>query len=418
MTATAAEAPPRSPAFKVVVLWVLASLIYALSVGYLNNLMFALVGIAGILTVLLVRARHTPSNIQAVLTWSVPAAAFAWVVFWNGARFDKIWVFPVIVGVTALTWASDKWVRYLCLAAVVGGMLGLTVTGWRWGRSDPIVDDFVVMQGGALALLHGHNPYQMWFPSTTLGIPRLRYEFGPLLLLMSVPAVIIGDVRLIPLVAAVGILSLGAWRLKGTPYQLPLLLLLGVSPWLLWSVIECWTELVAMSCVLGWYGLRNTWKPSWLLLTVAVASNPLVLMVVMPIGFVYPELRRRTIQAIVLGVICYLPAYLLTGHDFIQAFEVVTHQHYFATIGIGGVIEYATGHSVPMLMAAVVLLLSCLIAYWLSPKAVVERELFVAVIASLTVLSLPADYFAYVLMPILWVWWWIGTMVLAVAGDA
>lgn len=407
----------RSTVFKVLILWVLASWIYSPTVGYLNHLMFTLVGAGTIVAVIVVRARRTPANITRVLALCLPAVAFTWVIFWNGANLNKIWVLPVVEGVVAVMWSTSKWFRSLCLLAIVGGMLGLAVSGWHWG-TNPSVDDFMVMQRGALALLHGHNPYKMWFPSTTLGLPRLRYEFGPLLLLMSVPAVVVGDVRLIPLLAAVGVLGLGAWRLKGTPYQLPLLLLLGVSPWLLWSVLECWTELVATALVLGWYGLRNTWKPSWLLLTMAIASNPLVLMIVAPIACVYPELRRRAVQAVALGVLCYLPVYLLTGHDFIQAFQIVTRQQTYSTVGIGGVAEYITGVQVPMFAAGLVLVLGCLVAYWRSPKALGERELVVAVVASLTVLALPAEYFAYVLMPMLWAWWWTGTMTLELAADA
>lgn len=56
----------RRPAsgVKVLVLWILASLIYAASVGYLNRQMFALTGLAAVFVVVVVRTRHTKPSIS------------------------------------------------------------------------------------------------------------------------------------------------------------------------------------------------------------------------------------------------------------------------------------------------------------------------------------------------------------------
>jgi hypothetical protein len=380
--------------------------------------MFIALGVAAILGVLLLMSRPANWNIHAALIWSLPLVALPWLTFWSythDAHWNKLFVIPVLLGATAFAWGKPGWCRYFSLAAIVGGMVGIAVSGWRWGTDD--IDVFVIMQRGALSLLHGHNPYQLWFPSTTIGIHRFHYDYGPLLLLLSAPAAWLGDVRLLELLAAFGILALGAWRLRPTPERLPLLLLLAISPWLLWPVIQSWTELIAMALVLGWYGLSKRWRPSWLLLAVAVAVNPIVLLVVVPTGILFPELRRTALTGIVLGVLCYVMAYIVTGHDFIAAFQIASRQLYPATLGGGGLFRLLTGRPLPQSLTLIVFLGSCLVAYLRPPRSPAGRELAVAGIAALTVFCLPASYFEYVLIPMLWSWWWLGTAFLAVNHE-
>jgi hypothetical protein len=380
--------------------------------------MFIALGVAAILVVLLLMSRPANWDSHATLKWSLPLVALSWLTFWtytNNAHWNKLFVVPLLLGATALAWGKRGWSQYVSVAAIVGGIVGIAVSGWRWGRDD--IDVFVIMQRGALSLIHGHNPYQLWFPSTTVGVHRFHYDYGPLLLLLSAPAAWLGDVRLLELLAAFGILALGAWRLGRTADRLPLLLLLAISPWLLWPVIQSWTELIAMALVLGWYGLSKSWRLSWLLLAVAVAVNPIVLLVVVPTWILFPELRRTALSGIVLGFLCYALAYLITGHDFIVAFQIASRQRYPATLGGGGLFRLLTGHTLPRSLSLIVFLGSCLVAYLRPPRSPASRELTVAGIAAITVFFLPASYFEYVLIPMLWSWWWMGTALLTVSNE-
>jgi hypothetical protein len=409
----------RSTVCKVIVLWVLVSLLYSLSTAYLTHFTVIMLGVTVFIAVIVLRGRFPRSTIRATLVWSLPLVGLSWLTFWtaaNNAHWNKLFVLPVLAGAAALIGAKRGWYHHLSLAAIAGGMIGIAVSGWRWGRDG--IDVFVIMQRGALTLLNGHNPYQAWFSSTTLGIHRFHYVYGPLLLLLSAPAAWLGDVRLLVLLAATGILALGAWRLRQTVNRLPLLLLLGISPWLLWPVIQSWSELVAMALVLGWYGLRDTWRLSWLLLAVAVGVNPLALLVVVPTLILFPELRRTTLAGITLGVLCYVGAYLLTGLDFIATFQIASRASYGSTIGFGGLWGDLTGRSLPASVALVVFLVGCLLAFLRRPESLPDRELAVAGIAAATVLCLPASYFEYVLIPMLWIWWWMGTVSLALRDEA
>jgi hypothetical protein len=404
---------------KVIVVWALVSLLYSASNAYLTGVTVILFGVTMILAVVVIMARTTGGDIGTVLVWSLPLVGLSWLAFWtdtNNAHWDKVFVLPVLAGAVALIWAERGWHRQLSLAVIAGGMIGIAISGWRWGKAD--IDVFIIMQRGALTLLHGHNPYQAWFPSTTLGVHRFHYDYGPLLLVLSAPAAWLGDVRLLTLLAASGILALGMWRLRRTMNRLPLLLLLGISPWLLWPAIQSWTELVAMALVLGWYGLSQTWKWSWLLLAVAVAVNPIVLLLAVPILVLFPELRRTTLAGIAVGFFCYVPAYLLTGPDFTSAFQIASRQEYIGTVGFGGLFGVLTGRALPETVALVVFLGGCLLAHLRLPQSRGARELAVAGIAAATVLCLPVSFFEYVLIPMLWIWWWLGTATLAVGDEA
>jgi hypothetical protein len=404
---------------KVIVLWVLVSLLYSLSTAYLTHFTMIMLGVTVFIAVLVMRVRYARGNIRATLIWSLPLMGLSWLTFWtaaNNAHWNKIYVLPVLAGSVAIIGAKRAWHHHLSLAVIAGGMIGIAVSGWRWGKDG--IDVFVIMQRGAVTFLNGNNPYQAWFSSTTLGVHRFHYDYGPLLLVLSAPAAWLGDVRLLLLLAASGILALGAWRLRQTVNRVPLLLLLGISPWLLWPVIQSWTELVAMALVLGWYGLRDTWKLSWLLLAVAVGVNPIVLLVVVPTLILFPELRLTSLAGIALGLFCYVPAYLLTGHDFIVAFQIASRQRYGGTIGLGGLWGDLTGRSLSEGVAFFVFLAGCLLFYLRRPRSLPDRELAVAGIAAVTVFCLPASYFEYVLIPMLWIWWWIGTASIAFNGEA
>ncbi|MGH7610416.1 MAG: hypothetical protein ACREN4_00190 [Candidatus Dormibacteria bacterium] len=402
----------RVVANRVLALWVVVSLAalptdtYLFQAAYLWLALMALAALA----VVVVR----PScRFNSTLVVACPLAALAWLTPWditgNGVR-DIVFVFPAAVSALAVARLTGPRERALATAIVWVAVIGAVVTTWHWGVDN--IDVFHIVQQGALQVPRGLNPYHSWFASTTPGIRELHYPYGPILLLLSLPAAAVGDVRLLSLAAALGILALGYARLRHLRGGAPLVVMLLVSPWLVWPMLQSWTELVAMALLLGWYGLHERWRGSWVLLGLAVGVNALVLIVAIPIFLVRPSLRRHAAAGMALAVACYGGAFLVSGHSLIGAFLTAAHPDWSATIGVGGVVQLIAHRVLPSAVAVGVFAIGCSVALLRRPATPLGQELAVAAISAATVWCLPASYFEYLLMPMLWCWWWLGSAAL------
>lgn len=222
-------------------------------------------------------------------------------------------------------------VTLLCALYLSAGLLLLR------DSSMPHVDVFMLQQLGADDLLSGRNPYtqdypNIYTPAETVmffGRPLARlthYPYPPLTLLLTLPGLLFGDVRIMMLLGQIGAgvaLLVLARRASGSaPLSLGLLGMWWLHPRGLMVLEQCWTEplvaaplFAALACMLA--------KPAPRLLGVALglvlaAKQYCVLLV--PLLLWTPFLPRRRPLLVGLGVaaLITLPFFLWDPRGFVD----------------------------------------------------------------------------------------------------
>lgn len=398
----------RSTYIKLLILWTMWSLLYAWHGSYLGiNLLRGMLVVA-IVSIGILRKALIRSPWQVMLAIYVPIVSLSWsTLIINGPHWPLWLSMPLAPAAVLVAFGGHPRVRALGWALVGGfGVLSI-LSAWHWGSVN--IDVFSIGQQGALDFLRGVNPYQSWFRSTTIGVARFRYDYGPLWLPLTAPFARLGDARLLILLSSVSIVALGAWRYGWRRYSTWMwLMLLLLSPWLVWGTIMFWTELTMMALLLGWYATRQQWRWSWLFLAVALGANPIIGVLLLPVFAVMPEVRAQIVYAGLAAAVCWVCAWGLSGADLIQAFKIADRQGYNPTIGLGGFYLLLTHHALPKIASLVVAMAE---AGWLwrhQTASVWQRELLAGVGCLLIVWSMPAGYFEYALIPALWLWWTLG----------
>ncbi len=356
------------PSRTTVVLGVIAAIACgcAVSAGQYSPLALALVGGAAAAALLLSGA---PTGGASPRTW-----AFAAVIAAVGNLSPGLLPYPTPGGPSALTTSAGAVSVALSLAlaasvaAVIlgpapglrrGGLavavaadMGLIALGWHWGHSG--VDMFSMTQGGAAALLHGHDPYLALFPEQTPPLAHVAYGYGPGLLLLTAPGRVLGDVRsaglaaLVALIAGVAVLARrhggpeAAWRCLAVLLALPLLAHL---------VDSAFPEVYPAAAVAGWLVLRRR-HPRWAvavlglgLATVPTAAPLLVL------PWIWWRRTRREISwaaGVALGL-C-LPFALWTGVSRFVSATVLLYLRLSSVpwdLTLNGLVWHLSGHWLP-----------------------------------------------------------------------
>jgi hypothetical protein len=330
----------------------------------------------------------------------------SWIIFFApGAHWSATYGLLVLAG-SLLAAPNVRWLNAAGAVLVLTGAILALAYAWRWGAAP--IDVFDITQRGAVDFLHGINPYQAWFPSTTLGVLRFHYDYGPLLLPLSSPFAALGDVRVLGALSATAIagLAVGPHR-RRQPDAWRWALLLFASPWLFWCVLQGWTELVAIAPLMWWYVERDkAW--TWLLLALSLGINPAVGIVLVPL-FVTTTwaTRRQILYAGSVGLLCWTVAWAFSGPDFIRAFLIAGQQRFDPTVGLGGLYMFATHRALPISVPILVMIVGCAILWRRRPVFGHAEELAVGLVAFAVVFCLPATYFEYAMIPAVWTWCWI-----------
>ena len=218
-------------------------------------------------------------------------------------------------------------VAWLLIAAAVGVTVAAIVGEWHWGYAK--IDVFTEVQGSSEALIHGQNPYapaysvflgwardEAWHGQAYFGSAALCY--GPMVVLLSIPARLVGDVRLTVVALNVAILAaILVWARRGTGSHrfAPTLAALWVaSPFVPFMVLTEWTDSFCVAGLAWWLVLRERHR-GWatFALTIGLASKPSVLLVMVPLLFWTAEARREVIWAVTATVAILAPFAIWTG---------------------------------------------------------------------------------------------------------
>jgi hypothetical protein len=237
-------------------------------------------------------------------------------------------IYAVGVALAAVPLIRSSRIAWLLIAGVIAVTLTALVAEWQWGNAQ--TDVFAEVQGGAAALLHGQNPYSQtysvflgWAPGQ--GWPKGQAIFGtgalcygPMVVLLSIPARLLGDVRVTVVALNFAILAailVWARRGSGSHRFAPTLTALWVaSPFVPFMVLTEWTDSFCVAGLAWWLVLRERHR-GWatFLLTLGLASKPSVLLLMIPLLFWTREARRELIWAAAATVLIVAPFAIWTG---------------------------------------------------------------------------------------------------------
>lgn len=234
----------------------------------------------------------------------------------TGPAFAALMVLRFGLGVPVIVWSSATmailaalagltsypFIRYLSLAAL---FLTWAVTVGFWLAIFPIhIDVLTVLHGGATRLLHGLNPYTGSYRSTTPGVRTVPYDYGPLTVLLSVPAVILGHVRYANAVlGAIGVLALVSLAGRTVAHRnltsyralIPTTICLPLMTLLIWSG---WTDVYVVAPLGLWLLVRDRHpRLGTAFLATAFGGTLLVAPFIVPLVLWSPRMRREALFA-------------------------------------------------------------------------------------------------------------------------
>ncbi|MHB8717928.1 MAG: hypothetical protein ACYDAC_03415 [Candidatus Dormibacteria bacterium] len=215
-------------------------------------------------------------------------------------------------------------------------LLGLTAAteavalthAWTWGA---VANDvFTEVQGASAALLHGQNPYAAQY-TVYLGnqghtqlFGSAAFCYGPVVILLSIPGRLLGDVRVMALAMNLAILAAAlVWthrNLGGGAALRNLAALWVSSPLIPFMVLMDWTDSFCVAGFAWWLVLRD--RHRWwatLALTMALGSKPSVLLLMVPMLAWSGAMRRELVWAALGALALLLPFAIWTGvPQFVQ----------------------------------------------------------------------------------------------------
>jgi hypothetical protein len=180
----------------------------------------------------------------------------------------------------------------------------------------PPIDVQVFLTQASRAILHAHNPYTAAYPdiygpqqSALLygpgvvghdGLLNFGFPYPPASLLLAIPAHLLGDVRIAPIVVVLT-LSL-VLHLTGAPAQRGAAVLLACAPGFAQLVVNGWTEgaIVGVVAAAVWLAARRQWLPAAALLGVALASKQYFVVALPALWLLRPYASKARV-AVMLG---------------------------------------------------------------------------------------------------------------------
>jgi hypothetical protein len=187
-----------------------------------------------------------------------------------------------------------------------------------WAFAD--IDVFHFQQEASQALLHGQNPYSPVVPSPQVvapGVPawlHLHFPYGPILPVLEAPFRLLGDVRILHVVAAL-ITSLAVLvlaRRAGTLDRSACVVM--AFPLTVGMIIFSWVDVITMAGLAVWLvSFRSHPKIATVALALALGAKPTTLIALVPIFFWSIRARRQVILAAIGAGLFVVPFAVVTG---------------------------------------------------------------------------------------------------------
>lgn len=188
---------------------------------------------------------------------------------------------------------------------------------------NPHIDVFEMVKGSTAALLHGQNPYapvyQVYLDSDKLHpiFGTGAFGYGPMVILLSLPAALLGDVRLtqVALLAMLGA-AIAVWtrRALGERQATSIVAVFVASPFLPFMVLMEWTDTFSIVGTAWWLLLRDRHRVwATVALTAAMASKPTMLPLILPLLVWERTAWRELLVSMVATIAIAAPFAIATG---------------------------------------------------------------------------------------------------------
>jgi hypothetical protein len=359
----------------------------------------------------------------------LPRAAAVGTVIALGATtlfYNRFLAHPVFLGTFALlataivlySVAKATPAKALALGlAAVSLVLGIAAN-LSWGSAT--IDVFQLQQAAAQALLHAHNPYSPTVPSLQLvapGVPawlQLHFPYGPILPVLEAPFRLLGDIRVLHLLAALVISAavLVLARRAGTLGRSACVVM--AFPLTAGMVLYSWVDVITMAGVAVWLvSFRTHPKIATAALVVALLGKPTTVIALVPIVFWSVRARRQVITAALIAAAFVLPFAMATGFS----------QFIYNVLGVDLAVlprpdsltfnAYLVSLKLPLLpfaVSAVVVALTAVLVLRRRPATYGDLLTGTAVLAIVSFLVAKWAHFNYYYIPAI-------LLMLAIAGD-
>ncbi len=340
--------------------------------------------------------------------------------------YNRFLPHPVFLGTFALLAAAivlHSAVRARAARAVAFGLAGVSLVlgiaaNLTWGLAG--IDVFRFQQAAAQALLHGHNPYSPTVASPQLvppGVPaslQLHFPYGPILPVLEAPFRLLGDVRVLHLVAALvtsaAVLALA--RRAGTLDRAACVVM--AFPLTAGMVLYSWVDVITMAGLAVWLvSFRTHPRIATFALALALLGKPTTVIALVPIVFWSIRARRQVIAAGLIAAAFVLPFALTTGFSkfyynvlgvdlaVLPRVDTLTFNAYLASLKLP---------LLPVAVSAAVVALTAVLVLRRRPATYGDLLTGTAVLAVVSFLVAKWAHFNYYYIPAV-------LLMLAVAGD-
>jgi Glycosyltransferase family 87 len=311
---------------------------------------FTMIVVAGLLCLLAVGGSSTfPRPIFCAAAIAVPLILVPGYV---GSPWSVSIAGLVLAAVPLIRRRRIAWTAVVLGAGIVAGNL---IVSWSWGHAP--IDVFHEVQGSTQALLHGENPYLPVYsifldnPAHHVIYGSASFNYGPVVVLLSLPARLLGDVRVTLVVLNIAILVAALiWLRRAWPgrhFGPTIAALWAASPFIPLMVLNAWTDVFCFAGLAWWLVLRDR-NRNWsiVLLALALASKPTMLPLIVPMLFWVRSIWRELLWATAGAVIIVAPFALWTGipryvYDTISIFGDLPTRH--DSVNVNGLLA-ALGH--------------------------------------------------------------------------
>jgi hypothetical protein len=287
-----------------------------------------------------------------------------------------------------------------------------------WGSVS--IDVFQFQQQASAALLHGQNPYSPLVSSPNIIAPGilkwipLHFPYGPILPVLEAPFRIIGDVRILHLIAAMvmsaAVLLLA--RRAGTLDRTACVVM--AFPLTVGMVLFSWVDIITMAGLSIWIVFFRTHpRIATFALVLALGAKPTTLIAIVPIFFWSIRARRQVIIAAVIAALFVLPFAAITGFS----------QFYYNVLGVQLAVfprfdsltvnSYLHAFSLPVLPfagSAAVIAAATILVLRRRPNTYGDLLTGTAILATVSFLVAKWAYFNYYYIPAV-------LLMLAIAGN-
>ncbi len=306
----------------------------------------------------------------------------------------------------------------VAFALAAGALAAGIVANFTWAFAT--IDVFQFQQRAAQALLNGGNPYtplvaspQVMPPGITRVIP-LHFPYGPSVPVLEAPFRLIGDVRILHVVAALimsaAVLLLA--RRAGTVSRSACVVM--AFPLTAGMILFGWVDIITMAGLAVWLVLFRTHpRAATLALVIALAVKPTTLIALVPIIFWSVRARRQVVIAGAITAVFVLPFALITGLS----------QFYYNVLGIQLTVlprldsltvdSYLHAIGLPILpfaVSAVVIAVTAVAVLRRRPDTYGDLLAGTAILATVSFLVAKWAFFNYYYIPAV-------LLMLAIAGD-